>query len=1157
MTAPIPSLPGAPDIRPNGNPDDAAKQALTGEFSLDERYAKASGTVLLSGIQALLRALQSRAQLDAAQGLNSGGFVSGYRGSPLGGLDKELWAQSQRLADLNITFQPGVNEDLAATAVWGSQQVGLHAGATVDGAFGLWYGKAPGLDRSCDAIRHANMWGTSARGGVLLVVGDDPAAKSSSLASQSEFTLQDMMVPILAPSDVQDVLDFSVLGWQMSRHSGLWVGLKAIADHMDSASTVEVSLDRYPNLSLQEAGDVHIRREDTPAAQEVRILQDKLPAAITFARAANINRWVTRDAIGSRPAKLGIVAAGKAYRDIREAFALMGAADEQAIRRLGVELLQLGMTWPMDEQLIQDFAQRCETLLVVEEKRAFVEPQLKDILYQHASVPVLGKRDLQGNPMIPSTGLLNVDELVKVLCTQLHRPLPAALRASDAGVTAAQTAQAPARDERTPLFCAGCPHNTSTRVPDGSRATAGIGCHYMVQWMNRETDSCTQMGGEGVTWVGEAPFTEEQHLFANLGDGTYFHSGILAIRQAVAAGVNITYKILFNDAVAMTGGQPTDGELDIASLVLQVQAEGVSRVVIVSDEPDAHRGLYAGVDVYHRSELDHVQHDMRNIAGVSVLIYQQTCATELRRRRKRGLVADNRPRLLINEEVCEGCGDCTVQSNCVAVEPLQTADGVKRQINQTACNKDLSCATGFCPAFVEVSGEMAAAIADTQRLSQLRQIAAPKLRQSAQTTNILLAGVGGTGIVTVSALLAAAAKLDGLAVNTLDMTGLAQKGGAVFSHIRLGTQTPQTARIPHGQVDVLVGCDLVSAASSEALALMSQRTHAVINAHVSPTAEFVLQGTRNLSNPQRVQRLQALVGEYTSLPADDLVQAVLGGTQQTNVFLLGVAYQQGGIGISLAAMEEAIRINGVDIEKNLLAFHLGRQHAEPGEVQPAAAETLTAYLARACADLVAYQNQALADRFMLQVNTMQKAEQRVQRNSEALTWATARAYKRLLMLKDEFEVARLYSDGRFARQLKAQFKDAQVKYLLAPPLLGDKKRRFGSAMAVGFKVLASFKGVRNTVLDPFRYTAERKQGLAQIQAFEQLCAALVADLNRQNLNIGVQLLQSNLDIRGFGHVKAAKAAQVQQQQAQLLEEFKRPAQPVVLFDPRQSDHQAA
>lgn len=1168
MTGPIPGLPSGTEIR--------SHTELSGDFSLNQRYQRDRGTVLLSGVHALVRALMTRAQLDAGRGLSSGGFVSGYRGSPLGGLDKELWSNEKTLNGLGIQFQPGVNEDLAATAVWGTQQVGLHAGATVDGAFGMWYGKAPGLDRSCDAIRHANMWGTSPRGGVLLVVGDDPAAKSSSLASQSEFTLQDMMVPILSPSDVQDVLDFSVLGWEMSRHSGLWVGLKAIADHMDSTSTIEVGLERYPTVDLESVADVHIRREDTPSHQEERILARKIPAALDFARATNINRWDTKDLLGTRPARLGIVAAGKAYADIKEAFALMGATSLQEIRRMGVELLKLGMTWPIDETLVGEFAQRCQMLLVVEEKRAFVEPQIKEALYSNTGerpVPVLGKRNAGGEPLIPSTGLLDVDQLVTVLSQLLGRTVPSTLRASGEGRHAAAQANAPARSERTPLFCAGCPHNTSTRVPEGSRATAGIGCHYMVQWMDRDTDSCTQMGGEGVTWVGEAPFTNEQHLFANLGDGTYFHSGILAIRQAVAAGINITYKILFNDAVAMTGGQPTDGELDMQRLVLQVQAEGVEKVVIVSDEPAAFDRQFPGVAVFDRSKLDEVQRSLREVSGVSVLIYQQTCATELRRRRKRGLVEDNRPRLMINEAVCEGCGDCTVQSNCVAIEPVATDSGTKRRINQTACNKDLSCATGFCPAFVEVTGhafDSKAALdqKDEQirnQLEVLSRVPAPALQQSKQVINLLLAGVGGTGIVTVSALIGAAAKLDGLKVTTLDMTGLAQKGGAVFSHIRMGFDTPVTARIPNGQVDVVVGCDLVSCASSEALALMSSKTNVVVNNHVSPTAEFVLQGKQNPLIDQRLARLENLAGEVRHLPADKVVENVLGGVQQSNVFLLGFAYQQGGIPLSLRAMEEAISINGVDVDKNLLAFHLGRKcSVDKGWLEPAGADdgaaepkSLNDFLASAEQDLTAYANAEYAHKYLSLVGKVMDAERKADPDSDRLSWSVAKSYKKLLMLKDEYEVARLYSDGQFADRLKRNFGATKIKYLLAPPLLGDKKRKFGAGMAWGFKVLAALKFLRNTVADPFRYTAERRQGLALVDEFESLCLTLCENLDLQNLKLAAKMTDLYDEIRGFGHVKAAKLARAQETRARLMQEFLRPSQTVVLFDPGAHPEKAA
>ena len=1138
-------------------------QADLNEFSLDEKYTKKSGVTLLSGIQALVRALQTRANLDQAQGMNTGGFVSGYRGSPLGGLDKELWAQSEMLDAAGVHFQPGVNEDLAATAVWGSQQVGLHAGAKVDGVFGMWYGKAPGLDRSCDAIRHANAWGTAGHGGVLLVVGDDPAAKSSSLATQSEFTLQDLMVPILHPSDVQDVLDFAVLGWEMSRRSGLWVALKAIADHMDSAATISVSEDRYPHIAETEQADIHIRREDTPVAQEQRLIQEKLPAAVNYARAAGINRWVTQQHNPSgAKSRLGIVCAGKAYRDVREACTQLGLLDPAQIHAAGIEILKLGMTWPMDDALIKRFASANDCLLVVEEKRGFVEPQIKEILYdQPRRVTVVGKKDEHGRALLASTGILSVSEIAQILVTRLDLPEPVWLERNARTSSITSTIDAPAKQERTPLFCAGCPHNTSTRVPAGSRATAGIGCHYMVQWMDRETDSCTHMGGEGVTWLGEAPFTSQQHIFANLGDGTYFHSGILAIRQAVAAKVNITYKILFNDAVAMTGGQPTDGELSVADVVAQVRAEGVNEVIVVSDEPAAHAELArSNVPVHHRRELDQVQRELREQSGVSVLIYQQTCATELRRKRKRGLIEDVKPRLLINEAVCEGCGDCTVQSNCVAVEPVETAMGLKRKINQTNCNKDLSCATGFCPAFVEVSGELRKVQATALDIDSLRaSLPLPIVSQSA--ANVLVTGVGGTGIVTVSALLAAAAKIDGKQVRTLDMTGLAQKGGAVFAHVRIAEHSDllHSPRIPNGCVDVLIGCDLVSAASNESLELLTDHTQAAVNSHVMPTADFVLSQSYEVKLRHRMGRINRLVGQIHSFAAEEHIEAILGDTQQANIMLLGFAYQLGGIPLSVAAVEQAIRVNGTAVERNLQAFHLGRVAAHDPKLLPNAHKVRVAkqepmqldeLVAHRMTFLSAYQDEKLASRYQVLVDSVASIERKVRPGSELLTRAVAESYAKLLAVKDEFEVARLHLEPGFSEALKRQFADgAKVKYLLAPPLMGTKKRKFGSWMRIGFKLLAASKSIRNTILDPFAYTAERKAALALTAHFEVLIAELLAGLNRQNLSLAIAIAKLPLTVRGFGHVKQAHLRAAMDTERDLIAEFKAPAQPVRVFDP--------
>ncbi len=1135
-------------------------------FMLSDRYEQNSGVVLLSGIQALVRALQTRASLDQQAGFTNGGFVSGYRGSPLGGLDKELWSQEARLSAQNVVFQPGVNEDLAATAVWGSQQVGLHEGAKVDGVFGLWYGKAPGLDRSCDAIRHANAWGTSAKGGVLLVVGDDPGAKSSSQASQSEFALQDMMLPVLNPSDVQDVLDFAVLGWEMSRHSGLWVALKAVADHMDSAATVEVGLDRYTKFRASPAADLHIRIEDTPGAQEIRTLNQKLPAAIEYARFAGINKWVTQSDTNSTPrgkAKIGIITAGKAYRDVREACSQLGFLTVQEMAASGIELLKLGMTWPLDAQLIHEFAKRVDKIWVVEEKRAFVEPQIKEILYGHSTVAVEGKHTVEGAVCISSTGILEVTDLMQQLVMRLDLNQPELLARLAITKQHTKNLDAYARDERTPLFCAGCPHNTSTRVPEGSRATAGIGCHYMVQWMQRKTDSCTQMGGEGVTWVGEAPFTREKHLFANLGDGTYFHSGILAIRQAVAAKVNITYKILYNDAVAMTGGQPTDGDLSVADVIAQVKAEGVQHIMVVSDEPESLPDL--GVEIRHRSELDAVQCQLREVSGVSIIVYEQTCATELRRRRKRGLIEDNRPRLLINEAVCDGCGDCTVQSNCVAVEPLETALGTKRKINQTSCNKDLSCASGFCPAFVEVSGELnrARGSGESDAGSNLQRFGEVDEPGKKEAANILIAGVGGTGIVTVSALLATAAKIDGKEVLSLDMTGLAQKGGAVYSHIRISSGENNgvegavfhTPRIPEACVDTLVACDLVSAASNESMALLSSDTLAVVNSHIAPTADFVLSQSSDTQSAKRMQRVKSVVGRMQSIPVEEVVAEQLGDTQQANIVLLGYAYQLGGIPLSYAALEEAIRINGTAVERNLIALKLGRWMAvhpqQPAKTtQSDSVLPLAQLMQHRRNHLIAYDGEKLASRFTAFVELVALREREIKPGSEVLACAVAESYAKLLAIKDEFEVARLYTSDTFAQQIAETFAPgAQLTYLLAPPLMGERKRKFGGWMKAAFGLLASMRGIRNTIFDPFAYSAERKQALFIIAHFEQTMAQIVPQLTLQNLAGAVAIAKIPLQIRGFGHVKARQMDAALALESQLLEEFLMPPTPVNIFDP--------
>ena len=799
-----------------------SREIRAGNALARARYRKEPGIAYLTGIQALARLPLDQRRLDDCADLDSAGFISGYRGSPLGGLDQELWRLSDALKAHRVVFQPGVNEDLAATAVWGSQQVGLFPGARREGVYGLWYGKAPGLDRSSDAVRHANAAGTSPRGGVLLVVGDDHACKSSTLPSASEFALRDLGVPVLAPADVQDVLDFGLAGWAMSRYAGCWTGLIALTDIMDSALTVDIDLDRhrFENPPHEEPFP-HIRLQDSPADQESR-LETKLRLARMFASANSIDRIVT-----TVPSpRLVLVTGGKTYADVREALARLGLQSEAQLVRAGVRLVKLGMTWPLDTALVDEFCRGARRLMVIEEKRPFIEDQLRTILFGRP-VELLGKayggqpanlddaRDglsgfrgtnvfgwtlrparavagsTGGTRLLPAAGQLDVADIARAIADAL----PGVTDHGYLGEVTAAAGTLPAdakhsKHMRKPMYCAGCPHNTSTRVPEGSRAAAGIGCHYMAQWMDRNTGTVTHMGAEGVNWIGQAPFTDESHIFANIGDGTYFHSGILAIRAAVAAGVNITYKVLANDAVAMTGGQPVDGSLTVEDIVAQVRAEGVAAVRVVSDDPRRHRR--AGFRVAPRDALDTVQRELKEIPGCTVLVYEQTCAAELRRRRRRGLAADPDIRVVINDAVCEGCGDCSTQSNCVAVEPLDTEFGVKRAINQTACNKDLSCIDGFCPALVTLAGARPRVTAGPNDARPL----VPLPPGSGSAANILIAGVGGTGIVTVSQVLGTAAHLDGSHVSTLDMTGLAQKGGAVVSHVRIspaGVSQPPSA----------------------------------------------------------------------------------------------------------------------------------------------------------------------------------------------------------------------------------------------------------------------------------------------------------------------------------------------------------------------------
>ncbi|MFC3068794.1 indolepyruvate ferredoxin oxidoreductase family protein [Phenylobacterium soli] len=1131
------------------------------EVTLDDKFLLTEGRVFITGVQALLRVLMDQHRLDQASGLKTAGFVSGYRGSPLGGLDQQAHRAERFLKAADVVFKEGLNEDLAATAVWGSQQANLFPGARYDGVFGMWYGKAPGVDRTGDAFKHANFAGVWPKGGVLAVAGDDHFCKSSTLPSQSEFAFQDAEIPVLSPADIQEVLDYGLLGYAMSRFSGLWVGLIALADTMDSGTTIDVTLSRHKILTPDNVrlppGGLGIRLKDQPLDKERRLRTHKLPAALAFARANRIDRVM----LGSARPRLGIVCHGQAYKDVVEAFAAMGLSPKEAAD-LGVSIYKVGMPWPLEPTGIRAFAAGLETLMVIEHKRPIVEGQARAALYDlpaHARPKIIGKADENGHPLLSELGSLSVAEIALAISDRLpagphmervHDYLNRVSAASMAAVTLSSDLQ------RKPFFCSGCPHNSSTRLPEGSRALAGIGCHYMASFNDPQTDLTSHMGGEGLTWMGASPFTEEKHVFVNLGDGTYNHSGSLAIRASVAAKSNITYKLLFNDAVAMTGGQQAESGFTPAQITRQLAAEGVKKIVVVAAEPERYDGvtdLAPGVEVKPRSELMKVQRELRAVEGVSVLIYDQVCATEKRRRRKRGKMAAAPRRVMINPLVCEGCGDCSKTSHCVSVEPLNTEFGRKRKINQSSCNQDYTCLEGYCPSFITVEGAenahreaMAALTADATPL--------PTFEAFSGVKNIVFTGVGGTGVTTVASILAMAAHVDGRSASVVDMTGLAQKGGAVFSHVRIGEteETTVGGRIPAASANVLIACDILVAAGADALALYAKdRTVAVGNADFAPTADFVTERDVRFDSDAQARRIKAAVKAYDQLPAHTLAEDNLGDAIYANMIMLGFAWQKGVVPVSSRALYRAIRLNGVDAEANLQAFELGRKAAHDPEfrgkreddVPTPETMTLDALIEHRARELTAYQNAAYARRYLDRVEKVRLAEARL--GSEALTRAVAVNLYKLMAYKDEYEVARLYSDGRFDAYRKATFKGGKAKVLLSPPILAPKdadgrpkKIAFGGWMIdAGFPALAKLKGLRGTPLDVFGYTAERRTERALIRDYEAGLDKLLAGLSKERLPTAVKIAAVPQQIRGFGHVKDASLKPAKLEETRLWQEW--------------------
>lgn len=1133
-------------------------------IDLDEKFTRKSGPVFLTGMQALVRlALEQRRQ-DRARDLNTAGFISGYRGSPIGGFDRELWRAQKHLDELGIRFQPGVNEDIAATSIWGTQQVPLFPGARHDGVFGIWYGKGPGLDRSGDAIRHANQAGTSPLGGVLAVVGDDHSAKSSAFGAQSEYAFMDWMIPVVVPSNVSEFIDYGLFGFAMSRFSGLWTGFKLAGVSAESSASVILPETRAPFVLPEIAmpsGGLHIRYpEPDRAAYEARVKEFRLPAAIAFARANGIDRTL----IDSSDARIGILTAGKAFGDVGQALSDLGL-DVATAARCGIRLRKLGMTWPLDREAMLDFARGLDLIVVVEEKRGFVEDQLKTILFD-AALPrpprIVGKRDENGAPLFSDSRDLDALAVARVLVPRLAGPaVPGDLSGRLSGMEDRMTAAAlPPVLMRTPYFCSGCPHNRSTVLPEGSLAIGGIGCHTLATRMDRSILTVTHMGGEGSSWIGISPFVEMDHVFQNVGDGTYFHSAQLGVRAAVAADVNMTFKILYNDAIAMTGGQPLDGTLTVPQLAHQVSAEGVRRIAVVADDPGKYAGQQSfpqGVTISHRDDLDVIQTELKSVKGVSVLIYDQTCAAEKRRRRKRAQYPDPAKRVFINEAVCEGCGDCGRKSNCLSVHPVETEFGTKRQIDQSSCNKDYSCVDGFCPSFVTVEG------GDLRRrparIPDGAPIPLPPQLELSDPHSILLAGIGGTGIVTVGALLGMAAHIEGKACTVNDVTGSAQKGGLVASHVILSQSRDRlhAERIQSGRADAMIAADLVVASMPEILGKVGAGTaYALVNTDPAQTGSFLRSADAKFPADKMRRQIEERLGGASPdfLAVSTVAKALTGDVAGANVLMLGIAWQKGFIPLRLESIEQAIRVNNVAVKANLAAFEWGRRIGidrsvaiEAGGGETEAAEAGLDDILRRRADLLAdYQDRRYADRYRALVEIARRAEDALGDKS-GFAWAVAVNGYKLMAYKDEYEVARLLTSAAFAKEIAGRFEgDYRVRFHLAPPLLSRrdertghlKKRSFGSWMKVPMAVLTRFRFLRGTPLDIFGHTAERKAERALIVSYEQVVAELARGLTAANHGEAVAIAALPDLVRGYGHVKEANMARYEEQLRTRLEGFR-------------------
>ncbi len=1153
------------------------------DVTLDDKFDLGRDRIFVSGTQAIVRMLMMQQERDRLAGLDTAGFVSGYRGSPLGGLDQQFLRAGKHLGEHRITFQPGLNEELAATACWGTQQAELDGHGRYDGVFALWYGKGPGVDRSGDVFRHGNLNGSSKHGGVLALMGDDHTAESSTNAHQTEFNFVDFMVPILNPAGVQELIDYGLYGYALSRFAGTWAALKCVKDNIELTASVDAGLERLkivlPEFDMPPGG-LNIRANDLDfLGQETRLHEYKRAAACAFIRANGLNRMIFSG--GSSP-KLGIVTVGKSYLDVRQALADLGI-DEARAERLGLRLFKVAAPWPFDYEDIRPFSEGLETIIVVEEKRSLIETQIREALYGTANQPVVvGKKDERGDWLFHIAGALDPNEIAVAVGERIQRVLGPS-EDIDAKVKRIRQFEAMLADQadvaaRRPYFCSGCPHNTSTRVPEGSVAAAGIGCHFMALWMDRDTVGFTQMGGEGAQWVGQAPFSDRPHIFQNLGDGTYNHSGILALRFAIASKTKITYKILYNDAVAMTGGQHHEGNLTVDAIARQVRAEGVDRIAVVSDEPHKYpkeTDWPKGTTFHHRSDLDAVQRELTGVDGVSVLLYDQTCAAEKRRRRKRGTFPDPDRRVLINELVCEGCGDCGVKSNCVSVQPVETEFGRKRRIDQSSCNKDFSCLEGFCPSFVTVHGARMKSAGSGEQAAHggrdpLEGLPAAPVAELGEGWASIVTGIGGTGVVTIGAILGMAAHLEGKGCGMIDMAGLAQKGGAVYSHVRIAPspQDINAIRVSAGKADVILGCDLVVSGSRKVLGSVREGE----TLFLANTAE-VMPGdfTRNADFSLPVERLRRAIvkaaGEERARFFDTTraAEALFGNAIAANMMMLGMASQAGGLPLSVEAIERAIELNGQAVEMNLSAFRWGRRAMHEPELVRSMVEaaheptfdqkmsqTPDEMIARRVEFLTQYQGRRYARRYARRIDALKAAEAGGGGAPGPVTEAAARGLFRMMAIKDEYEVARLYTDGSFMKQLSSEFGSFdRLEFHLAPPILGRKdaqgnprKSSFGPWMMKAFSVLAKLRFLRGTPLDPFGRTQERKAERAALAEYEATLARVTRELSPANAAAAADLLAYSDAIRGYGHVRQESMRKAEARKSELLRRFEAPESPV-------------